>query len=128
VAAVLGVLVVVPLGLLARVGWDPLIGSAWTRLFVLGPLAVWLAGQRRWRLFWLVVVGGALVGPLNHVLKVIFDRPRPDYDGTIEMYRLLYPSGHTAGAAAVATILLLVFWPVFSRAGRLVLIVPTIPA
>jgi undecaprenyl-diphosphatase len=67
-----------------------------------------------------------LVGPLNHVLKVIFGRPRPDYDGTIEIYGLSYPSGHAAGAAAVANILLVVFWPVLTRAGRLRLVVLSI--
>jgi undecaprenyl-diphosphatase len=146
--------VVIPLGLLARVGWAPLIhvdaavsdalvvpgrgvgvdvlgvltagGLPMARLVVLGPLSVWLAWRRWWRLFWLVVVGGLLVGPLNHVLKVIFDRPRPDYDGTIEMYGLSYPSGHAAGAAAVATILLVVFWPELSQAGRLLLVVMAI--
>jgi membrane-associated phospholipid phosphatase len=151
VAAVLGVVVVIPLGLLARIGWPPVIGVdqavsdvlvvpghgigvdilgvltagglPMARLLVLGPLSVWLAWRQWWRLFWLVVVGGALVGPLNHVLKVIFDRPRPDYDGTIEMDGLSYPSGHAAGAAAVATILLVVFWPLLSRAGRLRLVV-----
>jgi membrane-associated phospholipid phosphatase len=153
VAAVLGVLVVIPLGLLARVGWAPLIhvdvavsdalvvpgrgtgvdalgvltagGLPMARLLVLGPLSVWLAWRQWWRLFWLVVLGGLLVGPLNHVLKVIFDRPRPDYDGTIEIYGLSYPSGHAAGAAAVGTILLVVFWPLLSRAGRLALVVLT---
>lgn len=151
VAAVLGVLVVIPLGLLARVGWAPLIGVdlavsdamvvpgrgigvdilgvltagglPMARLLVLGPLSVWLAWRGSWRLFWLVVIGGLLVGPLNYVLKVIFDRPRPDYDGTIEMYGLSYPSGHAAGAAAVATILVVVFWPLLTRAGRLRLVV-----
>jgi undecaprenyl-diphosphatase len=143
--------VVIPLGLLAHTGWAPVIevdqaisdelvvsgrgigvdilgvltagGLPMARLLVLGPLSVWLVWRQWWRLFWLVVVGGALVGPLNHVLKVIFDRPRPDYDGTIEMDGLSYPSGHAAGAAAVATILLVVFWPLLSRAGRLRLVV-----
>lgn len=34
-----------------------------------------------------------------------------------------YPHGHVAGAAAVATILTVVFWPVLSRAGRLLRVV-----
>jgi undecaprenyl-diphosphatase len=151
VAAALAILVVIPLGLLAHTGWAPVIevdqavsdefvvpgrgigvdilrvltaaGLPMARLLILAPLAVWVARSRRWRLFWLVVVGGALVGPLNHVLKVIFDRPRPDYDGTIEVDGLSYPSGHAAGAAAVATILLVVFWPLLSRARRLMLVV-----
>jgi membrane-associated phospholipid phosphatase len=90
-------------------------GLPMARLLVLGSLSVWLAWRQWWRLFWLVVVGGVLVGPLNDVLKVIFDRPRPDYHGTIEMDGLSYPSGHAAGAAAVATILLVVFWPGLTR-------------
>jgi membrane-associated phospholipid phosphatase len=66
---------------------------------------------------------GELVGPLNLLLKAIFDRARPSYDGTIAMGGFSYPSGHAASAAALGTILLLVFWPVLSRAGRLVLVV-----
>ncbi|MET0641307.1 MAG: phosphatase PAP2 family protein, partial [Jiangellaceae bacterium] len=154
VAAALAILVVIPMGLLARIGWAPVIevdqavsdalvvpgrgigvdilgvltagGLPMARLLVLGPLSVWLAWRQWWRLFWLVVVGRLLVGPLNHVLKVIFDRPRPDYDGTIVMDGLSYPSGHAAGAAAVATILLVVFWPVLTRAGRLRVVVLSI--
>ncbi|MET0915717.1 MAG: hypothetical protein ABWY81_05910, partial [Jiangellaceae bacterium] len=87
VAAVLAILVVIPLGLLARIGWAPVIGVdqavsdalvvpghgigvdilgvltagglPMARLLILAPLAVWVARSRRWRLFWLVVVGGA---------------------------------------------------------------------
>ena len=151
VAAGLGVLVVIPLGLLSEVGWAPLnhvdlavggelvvpgrgtsvdilrvltaAGLPMTRLLVLTPLAGWLAWSRRWRLFALVVVGGALVGPLNLLLKAIFERARPSYDGTIALGGFSYPSGHAASTAALGTILLLVFWPLLSRAGRLVLVV-----
>jgi membrane-associated phospholipid phosphatase len=145
----LGVLVVV-LGFLTWTGWGPLIdvdvrvsdelvvpdrstevgvlrfltaaGDATVRLVVLAPLAGWLAWHRRWRLVTLVVAGGALVGPLNQLLKVIFDRPRPANDGTIETSGFSYPSGHAAGAAATASILVLVLWPVIPRAWRWVLI------
>jgi hypothetical protein len=87
-AAVSGIPLVVPLGLLARVGWGPLIavdltvsevlvvpgrgigvdilraltvaGLPMARLLVLGPLAVSLAWRHPWRLIPLVVaVGGA---------------------------------------------------------------------
>jgi membrane-associated phospholipid phosphatase len=149
-AAALTVAVVLPLGLLTVAHWEPLIeldmavsdelfvpgrgtdvdvlllltgaGGAMVRVAVLAPLAGWLVWRRRWRLVLLVVAGGALVGALNEVLKEIFDRPRPSYEGTLEAEGFSYPSGHASGTAATATVLLVVFWPVLSRAGRLVLV------
>jgi membrane-associated phospholipid phosphatase len=146
VAAALVVVVVLPLGLLITANWDPLIdvdlaisdellvpgrgdevdvlrfltggGDAAARIVVLAPLAGWLAWQRRWRLLVLVVASGALVGALNELLKSIFDRPRPSYDGTIEATGYSYPSGHASGTAAMVTVLVLVFWPVVSQAWR----------
>ena len=149
VAAALAVVVVLPLGLLISADWDPLIdvdvaisdelvvpgrgdevdvlrfltggGDAAVRIVVLAPLAGWLAWQRKWRLLVLVVASGALIGAVNELLKSIFDRPRPSYDGTIEAIGYSYPSGHASGTAAMVTVLVLVFWPVVSEAWRWVL-------
>jgi membrane-associated phospholipid phosphatase len=149
VSVAIGVLVVILLGVLIRAHWGPLmevdftvsdelvvpgqdsevyllralsaVGRFEVRLFVLGPLAVWLGWQHRWRLVALVVIGGALIGPFNEVLKVIVERPRPSYSRTIEVHGYSYPSGHAAVSAALATILVLVFWPLLSRAWRGVL-------
>ena len=151
VAAALAVLVVLPLGLLIGTEWEPLIdadaavsddlvvsgggtdvdvlrfltgaGGAAVRVAVLAPVAGWLAWQRKWRLVVLVVAGGALIGWLTELLKSIFDRARPSYDWPIEASGYSYPSGHASGAAAMATVLVLVFWPVVPRAWRWVLVV-----
>jgi membrane-associated phospholipid phosphatase len=150
VGVALGVLVIIPLGLLIQASWGPLIavdvavgdelimpgsgtevdvlrlltnvGGSTVRLVVLAPLAGWLAWQRRWRLVGFVVAGGALIGGITELLKLIFDRPRPSYDGTIGAIGFSYPSGHASGVAAMATVLVVVFWPVISPAWRWVLV------
>ncbi|HEX2361277.1 MAG TPA: phosphatase PAP2 family protein [Jiangellaceae bacterium] len=147
----LAILVVIPLGLLVRAGWEPLIaadaeisdelvipgrgtdvdalqiltaaGSTTFRWAVLAPLAVWLAWRRQWQLVVFVVAGGALIGGMNEILKSIFDRPRPSYDGTIHAIGYSYPSGHAAGIAATVMVLVVVFWPVLSGPWRRVTIV-----
>ncbi len=152
----LGALVVIPLGLLIQASWGPLIavdvavsdelvipgsgtdvdvlrlltnvGGSTVRLVVLAPLAGWLAWQRRWRLVAFVVAGGALIGGITELLKSIFDRPRPSNDGTIGAIGFSYPSGHASGVAATATVLVLVLWPVVSRAWRWVLVAAAITA
>jgi|SRR5215207_1760050 len=149
IAAALTAVVVIPLGLLAGTDWEPLIevdmavgdelvvpgrgtdvgvlrfltelGGAAVRLAVLVALAGWLAWRRRWRLVAFVVASGALVGPLNELLKASYNRPRPPYD-TVDTSGFSYPSGHAAGAAATATVLVVVFWPVLSRPWRLLLL------
>jgi membrane-associated phospholipid phosphatase len=149
VAAALAFVVVLPLGVLTTANWEPLMGvdvavsdelvvpsggdevnvlrfltgggDAAVRVVVLAPLAAWLAWQRKWRLFALVVAAGALVGAVNELLKSIFDRPRPSYDWTIDASGYSYPSGHASGTAAMVTVLVLVFWPVITRAWRRVL-------
>jgi membrane-associated phospholipid phosphatase len=156
VGVALGVLVVILLGLLSLASWGPLIaadvavgdelvmpgsgtdvdalrlltnvGGSTVRLVVLAPLAGWLAWQRRWRLVGFVVAGGALIGGMTELLKSIFDRPRPSYDGTIGAIGFSYPSGHASGVAAIATVLVVVFWPVVSRALRWVLVVVALTA
>jgi membrane-associated phospholipid phosphatase len=149
-AAALAVIVVLPLGLLIGMDWEPVIeadvavsddlvvsgrgsdvdilrfltgaGGAAVRVLVLAPVAGWLAWQRKWRLVVLVAAGGALIGGLNELLKSVFDRPRPSYNGPIEADGYSYPSGHASGAAATATVLVLVYWPVVSHAWRWVLV------
>lgn len=150
-------MVVAPLGLLlTSVDWDPLvdadaafsaelvesgrdgdvdvlraltaIGGAPVRAAVLAPVAAWLAWRRRWRLVVFVVAGGALVGAVNELLKRVFDRPRPAFDAAVDASGFSYPSGHASGTAATATVLVLVFWPVLTRAGRCVSIVLAVVA
>jgi membrane-associated phospholipid phosphatase len=147
----LAILVVIPLGLLAQAGWEPLIaadaeisdqlvmpgrgtdvdalrfltaaGSATVRVAVLAPLAIWLAWQRQWQLVAFVAASGALIGGMNQILKSIFDRPRPSYDGTIDASGYSFPSGHAAGIASAVMVLVVVFWPILSWPWRRITIV-----
>jgi undecaprenyl-diphosphatase len=143
---VLVLLVVVPLGLLIRAGWQPLLeldrsvsdelvvpgrgtdvdvlrvltaaGLVEARFVVLLPLVIWLAFVRRWQLVVFVVVAGFSVSAMNGLLKQVFDRQRPNYEDTIDVGGLSFPSGHSAGAATLATILVVVGWPVLVGVSR----------
>jgi len=133
-------LLVITLGLLIRAGWQPLLdldrsvsdavvvpgrgtdvdvlrvltaaGMLKLRFVVLLPLVIWLALLRRWSLVAFLVIAGLGISALNGLLKLIFNRQRPAYDGTIDMGGLSFPSGHSAGAAALATALVVLVWPV----------------
>ncbi len=65
-----------------------------------GLLAVACLLARRWRLAVLAVTVQGVVGGATHLLKPVFDRTIHDGD-------LAYPSGHTAGATALALALAL---------------------
>jgi len=146
VAAALVLLVLVPFGLAVRAGWQPLLdldrsvssvlvvpgrgtdvdilraltvaGLLLARCLVVVPLVVWFAVLRRWQMIGFLVLAGVGVSPLNGVLKLVFDRARPVYDGTIEVGGLSFPSGHSSGAAALAALLVVVGWPVLAGAWR----------
>jgi undecaprenyl-diphosphatase len=145
-AVALVLLVIVPLGLLTRAGWDPLIdldravsdelvvpgrgtgvdvlrllttfGDIRTRFVLLLPLVVWLAIVRRWQLVGFLVVAGFGASLVNHQLKTIFDRERPSYPNTIDFDGLSFPSGHSTGAAVLAAVLVVVGWPVLAGVWR----------
>lgn len=146
VAAALMLLVVVPLGLAVRAGWTPLLdldravsdalvvpgrgtdvdilrvltaaGLVVARAVVVLPLVMWLGRQRRWQLVTFLVVAGLGVSPLNYLLKVVFDRARPVYDGAIEVGGLSFPSGHSSGAAALGAMLVVLVWPMLASGWR----------
>lgn len=146
VAAGLVLLVGMPLGLAVRAGWTPLLdldvvvseallvpgrgtevdvlrvltvaGLVLARVVVLLPLVVWLALARRWQLIGFVVVAGIGISPVNRLLKELFDRRRPSFEETMEFGGLSFPSGHSSGAAALATLLVVLAWPVLVRAWR----------
>jgi membrane-associated phospholipid phosphatase len=63
-----------------------------------GLLAAACFLTRRWRLGVLALVGQVVIGGATNVVKPLFDR-------TIHDGHLSYPSGHTAGATALAFVL-----------------------
>lgn len=58
-----------------------------------------LSGAPRTALFVaLSVIGGTII---STVLKALFDRPRPDLTGTVEVFTASFPSGHATASAVV---------------------------
>ena len=104
----LWLLVVLPLALLVRARWAPLLdfdrsvvdaleplaarssayqvvlnvvttpGTSWFRFLVLAPVVVWAFRTHRARLGWLLVVAGGSVGLLAVLVKDVVGRMRPD--------------------------------------------------
>lgn len=74
-------------------------------------LAVMLAyalGRREWRVATWIVVSGVTAGVGNALLKLAFRRERPEFDPQLhEIGGFSYPSGHSSGAAMVATVAIL---------------------
>lgn len=60
---------------------------------------LWLAGRRRNASFLVLATGsGALVSTL---MKMVFDRPRPDLTGVARVFTASFPSGHALASAVV---------------------------
>ena len=95
--------------------------SPWVfRLAVVG-VAVWLWHRGARRLAAWAVVTMAIGGVLGVVLKLLVDRARPTFPepvATASGYS--FPSGHALNSFLGVGVLLLVFLPVLSRAGRAV--------
>src|SRR5699024_680539 len=69
-----------------------------------------------------VVIAGTQV--INQVLKLYFQRARPNFHRLIEIGGYSFPSGHAMSALAVYGILTYVFWRHTSdRTGRIMLII-----
>jgi len=88
------------------------------RLAVLA-VAVWLWRRGARRLALWAVVTAVIGGVLGVVLKVLVDRARPTFPepvATASGYS--FPSGHALNAMLCVGILILVFLPVLSRAGK----------
>ncbi len=69
-------------------------------LLVIGiTLHLLLTGARRTALFILLsVIGGTII---SNGLKALFDRPRPDLTGAVEVFTASFPSGHATVSAVV---------------------------
>lgn len=82
-------------------------------------VAVWLWRRGARRLALWAVVTAAIGGVLGVVLKVVVDRARPTFPepvATASGYS--FPSGHALNSMLCVGILILVFLPVLSRAGK----------
>lgn len=73
------------------------------------PLALWLGARHRQALFALLGMGSA-VG-IAFTMKLIFNRPRPElWPRLVSENGASFPSGHSAMAAALGTVLVVLAW------------------
>lgn len=95
-------------------------GTSWFRYIVLIPIAGWLLARRDWRAPAFVVVSAVVIGPITTGLKELVGRVRPNVESPGEVLQSLsHPSGHSSGVATLVCVLLVLAWPVCSRAGRI---------
>ena len=93
--------------------------SPWTFRVAVVAVAVWLWRRGAKRLAAWAVVTTAIGGVLGVVLKVLVDRARPSFPEPVaQASGYSFPSGHALNSALCVGVLLLVFLPVLTRAGR----------
>lgn len=94
-------------------------GLTWFRIAVFLPVLVLLLRRRLvWTAAWLVTAV-VLVAPLTTLLKDFFGRVRPDFaEGGARYESLSFPSGHSSGIATLATVALVLAWPLLARRAR----------
>lgn len=88
------------------------VGGFYSMAIPTTAIFLWLLLQRRYSqtLFWAVAVGGAVI--LNPLLKVVFQRQRPDLWSSIAPeYDFSFPSGHSMGSAAFVLAVVVLLWP-----------------
>jgi undecaprenyl-diphosphatase len=100
------------------------LGDSWILTgWIVGLLLVWLPDARRWPnvVGLLLAAGGA--GILNDLLKLTYQRPRPDFVPTLlQPGGYSFPSGHAMIGLVCYGALLFIFWPrLRSRAARVAL-------
>ncbi|TQN43651.1 undecaprenyl-diphosphatase [Blastococcus colisei] len=94
-------------------------GVSWVRYLVFLPVLLWLLLQRSWWTAAWLVTAVVLVGPLTTVLKEYVGRVRPAFDeGGARYESLSYPSGHSAGIAALVAVALVLAWPLLRARAR----------
>ena len=95
--------------------------SPWVFRFVVLAVAIWLWQRGARRLAAWAVVTMAIGGVLGVVLKLLVDRARPSFPEPVTTASgYSFPSGHALNSFLAVGVLLLVFLPVLSRAGRAV--------
>ena len=78
----------------------------------IGASAYWLYKKGQWRLALFAVVTPLISGAISTVIKIMVDRPRPEFEQPItEAFGKSFPSGHAMTATVGYGTLLLVFMP-----------------
>lgn len=93
---------------------------AWLAVVIALP-AVWFlfVGARRIAVYLVATSAGG--GVVESIVKIAVGRPRPEIDEPlIEAFGKSFPSGHSMSSTVVYGSLLLVFFPLLSRRGRVV--------
>jgi undecaprenyl-diphosphatase len=94
-------------------------GLSVVRIVVFLPVVVWLLRRRAWWTTAWVATAVLLVGPLTSLLKLAFDRARPQFaQGGAQLSSLSYPSGHSSGIATLVTVALVLAWPLLAPGTR----------
>ena len=94
-------------------------GASAVRAVVFLPVLGWLVLRRAWWTAAWVFGAAGLVGPVNGLLKELFGRERPQFaEGGARYDSLSFPSGHSAGIAALVTVALVLAWPLLAPAAR----------
>ena len=106
-------------GLVDALGVGADVFSPWVFRLVVVAVAVWLWRRGAQRLAAWAVVTMAIGGVLGVVLKLLVDRARPSFPEPVaHASGYSFPSGHALNSFLGVGVLLLVFLPVLSRAGR----------
>ncbi|WP_432353474.1 phosphatase PAP2 family protein [Sporosarcina sp. A2] len=76
--------------------------------------------QKALTILFVIVIGGT--GILNLVLKLFFQRARPDLHRLVEISGYSFPSGHTMMATSLYVILAFILWRNIRNAGRILIV------
>jgi undecaprenyl-diphosphatase len=94
-------------------------GSWWFRVVVFLPVLVLLLRRRLWWTSAWLATAVLLIGPVTELLKELFGRVRPDFEGGgARLESLSYPSGHSSGIATLVTVAIVLAWPLLARRSR----------
>lgn len=78
---------------------------------IVGGVVLWLAYQRLFAKMWFVVLAVGGTGVLNVMLKLLFERERPDFWAhLVHETSYSFPSGHAMGSAALAYVVIFLLW------------------
>ena len=70
-------------------------------------LTAFMAARRRWRDMWVVIIGLGGAALLNIILKLLFERVRPDlWEQLVVETSFSFPSGHSMASAALAGVII----------------------